>query len=319
MNHQILMINNEQEFNKEMNNNDIDDQKAYLDNNDNFFQPLCTENMGKYITLELLKNIMEKPKNDLISDEYEETIDSVYLIKNSKNSNEELQSTENTSTNKSNFEKKEDFFYKIINFKTKLHHKRGRKETIGIYRKKAKKYHTSDDFDNIQRKIQVHFINFLIRLANDAILSILGKKFDFYFKDIKYALKKIVNHNHIEYMKQCKYADIIKMQISSKNKNFEENHNQNIYFRVCKASEELERLFEKNYLYIFQKFYFCLKEDENVIDIDGIQINLSPKTKGFYHLLKKNQPNKEKFNNIVRDVYFSKINHLKSKFITKNI
>ena len=76
-----------------------------------------------------------------------------------------------------------------IAFKTVLYHKRGRKKE----KKSCNSLHSSGDFDNIQRKIQVSFINFLISLANDAIKTLIGKQCKFYFKDIMYKYKKKAN------------------------------------------------------------------------------------------------------------------------------
>ena len=95
------------------------------------------------------------------------------------------------------------------------------------------------------------------------------------------------------------------MKISGKNKNFSENLNKNTLFEVCKISPILKNFFEKNYLYIFQKFYCRIKDNQNIIDFDGFKIKLSPLTTGYLNLLKKNESGKEKFNNVMNDVYFS--------------
>ena len=273
--------------NNELNLN-IDNYINYLNSNEiNPFLLYTNYNhkIGELLPLEEMKNIMDAKKVNLTEDDYDydDEIDSIYYIKNHNNSKIDLQSTDNSTKlsleqDKSNEEKKEDFFKKIINFKTVLHHKRGRKEKVGINKKKNKKCHSANDFDNIQRKIQVHFIKFLIKLANDAIKTILGKKNKLYFKDIKYELKKIVNHKYVE---------------------------------------EIKKMFDKNYLYIFQKYYFGLKNDIKEINFEGIKIILSSKTKGFYHLLKKNEINEEIFKKVVDDVYFSDKNYLsEKKFIT---
>ena len=175
-----------------------------------------------------------------------------------------------------------------------------------------KKSHGSEDFDNIQRKIQVHFFKFLICLANDKVVQLFGKKSKYQFKDVKYELKRIVNHKNIEYLKGCKYSDIIQMKISPKNKKFSEDTNKNIYFKITQLSKELKNFFDINYLYIFKKYYFGLKPDEKEINFEGKIIPLSVKTKGFYHLLEKNKFS-NKFNNIINDVYFSDNNYLNNK------
>jgi hypothetical protein len=281
--------------------------------------PFFSLNIEKSQNIELneFNNIMEENKRDQEYEEEEDILDSLYFIKKVKNTNTELQSTEcltkaSLSQGNTIFGKKEDFFHKIINFKTVLHHKRGRKEKAGVNKNKSNKYHGSDDFDNIQRKIQVHFINFLIGLANDILRKIFGKKNKLHFKDIKYNLKKIVNLKYVEYLKQCKFADILQMKISPKNKKFGEKTNKNTYLKACDNSEELKNIFDKNYLYIFQKYYFELKPNEKDINFEGKIIPLSLKTKGFYNLLEKNKFSK-KFNDIIKDVYFTNTNYLNDK------
>ena len=293
----------------------------------NYTYPLCVNNhqILQNISLDEIKKIIEGPKLDINEDNVDDRDDSIYFIKNQNISNIDLQSTDNSTKNISlQFYniingKKEDYFNKKINFKIILHHKRGRKGKENKNNKKYKKCHGSDDFDNIQRKIQVHFINFLIKLANDIIKSIFGKKSKLHFKTIKYELKKIVNHKYIENLKQCNYSDIIQMKVSPKNRNFGEDTNKNSYILACQNSEEIKKIFDKNYLYIFQKYYYSLKKNEKKIDLDGININLSPKTKGFYNLLGKNEVNKDKFFDVVKNVYFKDKNYLiEKKFITKN-
>ena len=191
---------------------------------------------------------------------------------------------------------------KNVTFKTVLHHKRGRKEK---YKKIGKKSHGSEDFDNIIRKIQVSFINFLINLANDSIKTILGEDSNFCFKDVKYKFKKVVNHDYVEKLKKYKYSDVIKMECSVKNKNYIENSNLKTYKEVCKLSPQFTKLFDLNYLYIFKKYFCGIENHQNMIDFDGLKIKLSPKTKGLFNLLRKNIDKKEKFNDAVKNVYFS--------------
>jgi hypothetical protein len=285
---------------------------------DKFNQPI-SEN----ITLEHIENIMNTPQIDLLEEEDKDSMDEVYLIKEQNNSKVELQSTDSstktvTFSQSENSPKKEDFFCKKINFKTMLYRKRGRKEKNNTSKKMKKKCHGPADFDNIQRKIQVHFITFLIKLANDTIKTILGNKVKNHFRDIKYGIKKIVNHDYVEYLKKVNYSDILQMVISPKNKKYDENSNKKLYKKLIEESDLFKKIFDKEYLYIMQKYYLELKGNETEIDFDGIKIKLSNKTKPFPHLLQKNESEKNKFNNVAKDVYFSNVNYLiEKKFVTK--
>ena len=102
----------------------------------------------------------------------------------------------------------------------------------------------------MQRKIQVNFITFLINLANDAIKTVFGKKTKYFFKDVKYGLKKVVNHKYVENLKKCKYSDIIQMQISLKNKKLGENLNRDTFLEICKISRSYKNFLIK-IIYIF--------------------------------------------------------------------
>jgi hypothetical protein len=241
----------------------------------------------------------DSPKNEFDEDDSTD----IYFTKSSKI---DLQSTDCSSKIFSLTDKDEickDFF------RTVLHKKRGRKKEKEEKEKKSKKCHSSGDFDNIQRQIQVSFISFLIRLANDLLKNIFGQKTKFHFKDVDYELKKIVNHKYIESLKKSKYSDIMELRISPKNKRFSAFENKETLNKVCKYSPFLKKFFRNNYLYIFQKYYCTIINNKEEVDIDGFKVILSPKTKTFYNLLVKNESNKKKFNSVVEDVYFSEINY----------
>ena len=227
---------------------------------------------------------------------------SIYNEENPKN----IQN-ESTNNNSIILENSQNEVNKTITFKTILHQKRGRKEkNVKI----GKKYHGSGDFDNIQRKIQVSFINFLINLANDAVQTILGKESKFIFKDVKYIFKKVANHNYVEKLKKNKYSDIVQMKVSPKNRSYNEDSNKETYLQLCNISSELKNFFDKNYLYIFQKYFCEIKNNQNEIDFDGLKIKISKNTKGLYDLLKKNVDRKDLFLDVVKNVYFRELNYL---------
>ena len=92
--------------------------------------------------------------------------------------------------------------------------KRGRKE-----KGKRMKIHGKDNFDNLQTKIQVHFLSFIINLSNDVISSELELKKDYKFKEIDYSIKKKVNFNNSSEFKKSNIKDILEKEISKKIKN----------------------------------------------------------------------------------------------------
>ena len=278
-------------------------------NKRDFLLPLnenINTDMGS-ISLKEMENIMkDSPKNEFDEDDSTD----IYFTKSSKI---DLQSTD-CSTKIFSLTDKDDIHKDF--FRTVLHKKRGRKKENEGKTKKSKKCHSSDDFDNIQRKIQVSFISFLVRLANDLLKNIFGQKTKFHFKDVDYELKKIVNHKYIEFLKKSNYSDIMKMRISPKNKRFSKFENKETLNKVCKYSPFLKKFFGNNYLYIFQKYYCTIINNKEEVDIDGFKVTLSPKTKTLYNLLIKNESNKKKFKSVVEDVYFSEINYINNqKFV----
>ena len=90
--------------------------------------------------------------------------------------------------------------------------KRGRKR-LKMENKKA--IHGSKNFDNIQRKIQVHFLSFLINFCNDA-LKTEYTQFRHSFKQINYKSKTTVNFNHTSFLKKSSIKDLLNLEISEK-------------------------------------------------------------------------------------------------------
>ena len=305
---QEILLNEPGEKNNNENLNEILNcfDKPFLNsplNKRDFLLPL-NENINTEMDSNISLKEMEKIMKDSPKNEFDED-DSTYIYF-TKSSKIDLQSTD-CSTKIFSLTDKDEICKEF--FRTVLHKKRGRKKEIKEKTKKSKKCHSSDDFDNIQRKIQVSFISFLVRFANDLLKNIFGQKTKFHFKDVDYELKKIVNHKYIEFLKKSNYSDIMKMKISPKNKRFSKFENKETLNKVCNYSPFLKKFFGNNYLYIFQKYYCTIINNKEEVDIDGFKVTLSPKTKTLYNLLIKNESNKKKFKSVVEDVYFSEINY----------
>jgi hypothetical protein len=286
-----------------------------FDKNDLFlpFKPKDLDKLNhENINFEGIKNIVE--------DEFEKSIkieDNLNLIDIQSTGSTKLFSSMKDRIIAENQEKINLNNESKINFKVKLLHKRGRKKSDK--NTSNQKCHLSDDFDNILRKIQVSFINFLINLSNDALKTVFGENTTYKFKDINYKLKKQIKYNYIENLKKSCFGDILRMDISPKNKIFQEDMNKITYHKVCEQSEELKNLFEKKYLYMIKKYLNFVDDGNHVIDIDGFKITLSPKTETFSNLLKKNEETKKKFKEIAQTVYLLEMEQKGNKFlINKN-
>ena len=181
-----------------------------------------------------------------------------------------------------------------------INKKRGRHS---ILEKEDKKNHDRFSTDNIQRKIQVHYLSFIICFIND-ILKSLG--FREKFLNLNYKFKQVVNKRQFTKLKSSNIGEIVSNKISTKYKRTEENINSYLY-KQFETNEVLGKIFGMNYLTFFKVFY--MKKDKIVnLRILGIdkEITLSKKTKTYYELLEKLK--KEEDEN-----YINQINELLNK------
>ena len=180
-----------------------------------------------------------------------------------------------------NFNRKNKMNKLVDNQKNILKKKRGRKRTKNL----GKGVHGKNDFDNLQRKIQVHFQKFLINFCNDALVT-EDRDFTFFFKQINYKSKMVVNFKHISKLKQSSIKDILlEEKISPKFSTYKYDENKEI-LSIIKSSW-LNKLFQMNYLKLFNLYYNNEKPLDK-ITFENKEIILSKKTKSFYDLLVKN-------------------------------
>ena len=186
--------------------------------------------------------------------------------------------------------------------------KRGRKAKV-----EGKRQHNAFDQDNIIRKIQVHFLSFIIYFSNDLILAVFPNTKNLSFKNIHYELKKTVNHSYIENLKSKNIGDILQLKASPKNKKFNENINKLTFDYICKVNPFLKKFFEISYLDMFNNYY-CQNERE--LYIKGYKVILSERTKLFNDLISKNLSSASKLKDIARE-YFNNKNNLNPIFLVK--
>ena len=170
-----------------------------------------------------------------------------------------------------------------------------------------KKKHKSSSFDNILTKIQVHFINFLINLVND-IVKTEFPMVNAFFRDINYQAKKKIDHKYLSYIFQSSIKYIITTNISLKYKKYESNINQSLYNHLAKTSKWFKDFLEMKYINAFNLYYYNKEKALNTVYIQGKAITVSPKTKSFYYLLKKNEGLAQAMKNTVKTVYLNEYN-----------
>ena len=167
-----------------------------------------------------------------------------------------------------------------------------------------KSKHLSTDFDNLQRKIQVHFFTFIINLSNDALKAVLGPKTPYNFKQIDYKIKISISHENVNFLHKLAIKDLLKMKISPKNKKYSYYINNDTLNEVCHRSKLLEKFFDIKYLKFFNDFYFNEEKEANKIIFEGKEIPFSKETKNFYHLLKKYENYKTLLIDSAKSIYF---------------
>ena len=210
----------------------------------------------------------------------------------------------------------EEFVNKKIRFSTKklIKVQRGRKvEELENNEYISKRKHKSKDFDNLQTKIQVNFINFIVDISNDALLAEFGKnnkKYKYKFKAISYEIKRKVSFEICDKFKNSNIKDILSEEISSKYKKCEDkNINMKTLNEVCKKSKWLNEFFNMKYLKLFEIYYNGEKPLKSFI-FHHKNIVLSNKTKSFHDLLLKNEDDKTELIETANSVYFYGYNRL---------
>lgn len=171
----------------------------------------------------------------------------------------------------------------------KRKNRRGRKsEKI----KKNYRIHSASDDDNLKRKIQVHFLSFVIDYANDIIRAFIKVKILPIFKKLDYQIKKIVNNKFLQKIKAQNISEVLQLEISPKLKTYDKNINKNTFLKISNMCPFLADFFQKkSYLDLFKEYYL---DKNKIFNVNGIAVQLSLNTKTFKDLLNKNNKHKNK-------------------------
>ena len=153
------------------------------------------------------------------------------------------------------------------------------------------KIHDKNSMDNLLRKVQVHYLSFIISYIND-ILN--GLEYKEQFLKIDYNFKKNINKDFLDDLKTKKISDIICIDISSKYKK-DKKTNLKIYEKI-KKNEILNVILNQNYLEPFDIYY----KSKKIINLKNYgldkEIILSDKSKMFKDLLKHSLKDKDNKN-----------------------
>ena len=178
--------------------------------------------------------------------------------------------------------------------------KRGRQiDRINSEGKKGQKIHNKYATDNLLRKIQVHYMSFILEVLNEVLKSLNYKTL---FLKLDYEFKKNVNNDFFESLKKKKLSDIINNNISAKYKNKDININRITYANL-KDKEILKNLFDENYLTFFENVYY--KSDKRFnLEKYGLEkeIIFSKNVKMYKDLLNSNKNNDANYKNYINNL-----------------
>ena len=191
-------------------------------------------------------------------------------------------------------------------FKTRLQRmKRGR-----IAKKNTKKEtHSAYSYDNILRKIQVHYLNFMISFINDCIKTLNQNK-KIRFMKINYKLKRKISKKFFDNMKNSSINEILRsIDISKKYKKFDKNINKE-NLRKLEKDPWFEKLFKMTFLDLFNYYYNHAQPLDELFLFEKT-ITFSDETKPYYKLLEANWPVSKNF------IEITEMNYIKDENINQ--
>jgi len=272
---------------------------------------IIIEKKNNTLTIESFENILSDKK--LLEQKEKKLNNDTHLFKFTEVNpdNPELKGTEdiisykNSSSNIKNNKNK---------FEIRYYNNRGKKPKEKDKNKKyLNKKHNRADFDNLQTKIQVHCINFLINFVNDIVHTVFNSN-ENSFKNINYGnykAKKRINHSYIINLFQNPIKNIITEEITKKYKTLKKeklDYNKNLYENLIEKSKWFKDFLEMKYINFFHNYYYYNKKPLEIVAINNQIILVSSKTKSFHYLLDKEKELNQKINDLVNNVYFNGYN-----------
>ena len=208
---------------------------------------------------------------------------------------------ESKSNSKNNSSKKN--LFKLETQPQTIKKKRGRASNDKDKKNKTKRVHSSTDFDNILRKLQVHFLSFIIHFINEILDEFYPNEKNIRFLNLSYEAKKNVKHDYVESLKKSQIKDILIFPPSTKYKiHNDENINKEIFERICESNSYLKHFFEITYLDLFNRYYI---KNTKTFTFDDKEI-IFKKASFFSDLLKANQISANKIEQIAKSQFCEK-------------
>jgi hypothetical protein len=176
---------------------------------------------------------------------------------------------------------------------------------------KSEKAHDKYDSDNIIRKINCHFLHFIIFLVNEIIKQQnikIGNCCE-YFRNINGEEKKKIRKYNVDKIKYYRISKILTFQNDSKFK--EKNYNEKLFYKIKGEDNDiLQKVLNMTYIDVFKKYFYSNKK--NIIIVEGskkLEIELSYPYDQF--LLNIDAKEDDKYENKIKKVI--------EKYLLKNL
>jgi len=174
---------------------------------------------------------------------------------------------------------------------------------------KKKRTHTKYHADNIKRKVNVKYFNFLLEFINFITKKSFGDEYiedKMKFYDFNYKFKKNVTKDYFDNLKQNSIISFLSKDSNTINKGkIIKNHNACVYNIIISKNPNFKNILNKNCFDFFPIFY----NKSNEFLFDQRIINLSEMNCFYEDVLKNNNSNDERYITIMENVinkYFLK-------------
>lgn len=157
--------------------------------------------------------------------------------------------------------------------------------------KKKRKEHGKNSDDNVISKIQTHYMKFIIKLINDCIPAEEKRDKRNRFKQFNHQDKRNPNRIHLEELKNSSINDLLKKFSVSTKYNCNEFANKKLVDKYTKKNSFLKKIFNMEYLELFNYYYNENKPISEIIIYDR-PIKLSQKTETFFDLIENEKNDK---------------------------
>ena len=177
---------------------------------------------------------------------------------------------------------------------------------------KRKKEHDKFEKDNVMRKINIHFISFIVKFVNYNIKKLISTKHPL-FANLSYEFKKNINNNTFKELKSKTIGEVLKNEGSSKNKRnmlYQKDENEKLFNSI--HNTVLKDLLDINYIQFFRQVYM---QAPGKNELEVLKKYNVPKNILYFNDFIKSEVEKDKING---ELYKERLQYLsKSEFVNE--